>query len=307
MKRVVLPLFCALLSLTHAATVDEESAEQLVAGADGLRVMALRGAPDETSDGVLTVWVESGKTRADLPPSPVAIKGDAEGNSWSLLIPPSMEISPDEQWLFATQKVCTGYRIGYLYKRGKGLHFSIATKERFDALAWRFFGKTEGVDIEALIASDSPAHLIDFAGFSDRYVGISLRGAIENVPAAKKVASNPKNQRGATGVFDWQCLYDLKEGKFVIPETMKAYNLGAWRRWADFGANSWNAAIENELNSAFRAVVTKLAPEAQVKLRKEQREWLAERDRNFNNPNFDFIGFTRQRAVELQMQTVAGD
>jgi hypothetical protein len=294
-----------MILAAHAANIDENPPEQIGTASDGLRVMAQRGVPDENSDGELTVWMESGKSRADLPASSLAIEGDAEGNSWSLLIPPAVAFSPDAQWLFATQKVCTGYRIGYLYKRGEGLHFAIATKQRFDALAWRFFGGTEGIDVEKLIASDSPAHLIDFVAFSDRFVGVSLRGVIDNVPAGKKVASNLENSAGATGIYDWQCLYDLKEGKFVVPAAMQAHNLGAWRRWADTKANSWGRAVEIELNVAFRALVTKLDPAAQKKLREEQGVWLKERDRQQGNVDFDLVDFTRRRAVELQMQALS--
>jgi hypothetical protein len=290
----------------RGADMDEDPPEQIGAAASGdLRVMALRGIHDEKSDGGLTVWVESGKARADLPPSPVAIEGDAEGSTWSLPIPPEVAVSPNEHWLFATQKVCTGYRIGYLYKRGKGLKFAIATKTRFDAMAWRFFGKTEGVDVEKLIASDSPAHLIDFEGFSDRYVGVSLRGVIDNVPAAKKVASNLQSSAGPTGVYDWQCLYDLEGGKFVVPSAMKVHDLGAWRRWADVNATTWSTAVESELNAAFRALITKLDPAAQKKLREEQWAWLKKRDAQRDNADFDLVDFTRRRAVELQMREQA--
>ncbi|MGH8047108.1 MAG: lysozyme inhibitor LprI family protein [Chthoniobacterales bacterium] len=303
MKLPVSFAILALISAGFAANVPENAAEEIGNFAPGnLRVMALRGAPDENSDGGLTVWVESGKARADLPPSPLAIEGNAGGNSWSLPIPPDLAFAPDGQWLFATQKVCTGYRIGYLYKQKKGPNFELATKVRFDALAWRFFGKTEGVNIEALIASDSPAHLIDFVAFSDRYLAVSLRGAVGNLPASKNVASNPKNPAGATGIYDWQCIYDLQEGSFLLPETMRAYNNGAWRRWSDTGGTTWSQNIEGELNWVLRALLAKLDPDARKKLRDEQDAWLKRRDAESQDMDYDPFAFTRRRAVELQMR-----
>jgi len=136
-------------------------------------------------------WVVSNKTeeRAILPVSEDEAKTGRDKPSVSTS---DFEISPDEQWIFRDQKFYRCKNGAYLYEKVSGLNYKSATKEPLDILAWHYFEKVTGIEV------DSENGIVRFVAWKPGSLRISLG--------------------------DWLVDFDLKKKTFFIPEDIKAHD-----------------------------------------------------------------------------------
>jgi hypothetical protein len=280
-----------------AATETEVLAKAALSPTETVRVAIDYDSRD--GDEEFAIFILRGGERKRLPAIPESL--DATQKAQWVFARPSFQFSPDGKWLFGVQKICTGYCVGCLYEHAGGAAYKVATKTRFDAQAWRTFGKKEGAAVEELLASDSPPHLIDLIQVGNRYLAISLRGAILDLPKGKRVARDPENQKGETGIYDWRCLYDVKKHSFLITSGMEAHNKNAWKRWHGDAA-LWETDAAAAVKSAEKQLLTLLDKTAQGQFAQKKLAWESSLKAKQADESFSLFEALRARAAELEIR-----
>jgi hypothetical protein len=152
-----------------------------------------------------------------LPAQRVAGGSGDGSDSDHIMVGGDFFISPDERWIFRTQKAGTGTCLGYLYERhGKtgSLDYQPATSVRFDLRAWRFLARMNGIPESALpdgLPDNANNLIIDFVRWSkdSTLLLFSLRGDLATA---------------GRGVFDWQCYYNTAERRFDLTQRLRQHN-----------------------------------------------------------------------------------
>jgi hypothetical protein len=283
----------------EATEAPEVLAEVKPSATETIRLLHL-GANEQDEHRIM---VDVNGKQTPLPAAREALDATGgKGEGWTMPALPAFQLSADGQWVFASQKVCTGYNIGCLYQRGKGGVYKVASKTRFDALAWKFFAEQEEVKVDELLASDSPAHLIDALALSNRYLALRLRGAVFEIPHSKKVPQRAENSVEETGIYDWCCIYDLQQGKFLVTENMEEHNLNSWQRWAGEDSASWETDALDWLEMTEGDLTSRLSGAPLAAFRTEQAAWKKELEQNRADKNFSPLDHIRLRAGQLEIR-----
>ncbi len=119
-------------------------------------------------------------------------------------------ISPDNAWIFRTQKFYHGMCGAYLYKRTEGLEYDFATKEPLDALAWKFFQKEvhgDGLDVSQ---------------------GGVVRGDFKTADDLR-LSLNAAERLTFADVNDWEVDYNLTNGTFSVPAEVTEHDHEAFK------------------------------------------------------------------------------
>jgi hypothetical protein len=136
MRRFLLCL-TALLGLLPAIAQAEEKSKpvRIVTAPSGKFYI-------EADPGLTLVMANDANVRSRLP-TPSGDEGEntvAESDESAPL--PMAFISSDEQWIFCTNPVgYTDSSVPLLYRHKQDLQYELATPERFDTAAWKFFAR----------------------------------------------------------------------------------------------------------------------------------------------------------------------
>ncbi len=210
-------------------------------------------------------------------------------------------ISPDDRWIFVQMQIDHSYGIGFLYRRtndeAASPVFELATAERLDVLAGRFFSAEANVPEQDLAVADSfgnrefRLHFGAWSADSTRLL-LALSGGI----GARK---EPMGEFART-IGTWLCYFNTRTGSFELTERLRAANAGTLLKpaaslpegeaaYAILDAESIGhegmpgrpkLRFENadrELNDVYRRVLAASSPPAKAQLQAEQRRWLAQR------------------------------
>jgi uncharacterized protein YecT (DUF1311 family) len=178
-------------------TMDQDDRSTELSPDGSIRIEQSDGAitADDTGQTSAPAWVVSNKTgqREKLPLDDE--KGVGRGNPTVAIS--EYAISPDDQWIFRTQKFYHGMCGAYLYRRVSDLKYEKATLAPLDIMAWKFFqGHAKG------FADTSQGGVVNFVKWRSTALRISL---------------NASDRLTFGNVGDWQVDYDLKTGSFSIP------------------------------------------------------------------------------------------
>jgi Lysozyme inhibitor LprI len=256
----------------------------------------------EGGPGLTLVMANDPNVRSPLP-TPSGDEGENNMDQSDETAPlPIAFISPNEQWIFCTKPVGYTSSVPLVYRHKQDLQYELATPERFDTAAWKFFARQEKVD-EKMIGipwSDGGAQYrsIDFADWSSDSgrLLISLSASI----------GPPEKGSGGTsfksGIGWWLCYFNTSTGAFEITERLRQSNLGARKRWKDYSLTvpppptlpltaeaigkegPWIPPVkkferaDKRLNEIYATLLKKLEPATRGQLKQEQREWLIQRD-----------------------------
>ena len=133
--------------------------------------------------------------------------------------------TPDSQWLVRMQKTGSGAQDLFLYHVENGA-FVNATKTSLSDLAWAYFhGRpdTKRMKLDYHIS----AHLVK--GTEEAYRGLGVKWPDNRylvISLSGEMDKHPKNV-AVKGLADWRCRYDLKTGKFDVPEMFAKGNAEA--------------------------------------------------------------------------------
>ena len=211
-------------------------------------------------------------------------------------------ISPDERWIFVQMKIESEYGIGFLYRRSNGGHgtsvFELATAERLDVLAARFFSAEANVPEQELAVADSFGNRdfrVVFGAWSADSARLLL--AVSGGIGSRK---EPMQEFPRT-IATWLCYYNTRTAAFELTERLRSANAGTLLKpaaslpkgeaaHAILDAESIGnegmpprpkRRLENadrELNDVYRRVLAAASPAARKELQAEQRRWLEQRD-----------------------------
>src|SRR5437762_5294497 len=188
----------------------------------------------EADPGLTLVMASDGNVRSRLP-APSGDEGENNMDQSDQTAPlPMAFISPDEQWIFCTKPVGHISFVPLLYRHKHDLQYELATPERFDTAAWKFFSREEKVD-EKMIgvpweeggAQRRSIDFVDWSSDSGRLL-IALSASI-GLPEEGSGGTSFK-----TGVGWWLCYFNTSTGAFEITERLRQSNLGARKRWKDY-------------------------------------------------------------------------
>jgi Lysozyme inhibitor LprI len=257
----------------------------------------------EADPGLTLVMSNDANVRSRLP-SP---SGDEEenkmGQSDETAPLPIAFISPDEQWILCTNPVgYTDSSVLLLYRNKQDLQYELATPERFDTAAWKFFRREEKVDEKMIgipwsggAAQYRSIDFVDWSSDSGRLL-IALSASI-GPPEEGSGGSSFKS-----GIGWWLCYFNTSTGAFETTERLRQSNRGARKRWKDYSLTvpppptlpmtaegigkegPWIPPVkkfertDKRLNEIYAALLKKLEPAAREQLKQEQREWLIQRD-----------------------------
>ncbi|MEA3208887.1 MAG: Lysozyme inhibitor LprI [Chthoniobacter sp.] len=201
-------------------------------------------------------------------------------------------ISPDENWIYVqmTLEEEESYAVGWLYQKAESStpqepRYELSGEGRLDTLAWRLLCKEEHIPEKEIGVPDQFGHKrmsIAFAAWgpdSGRLL-FSLSGGI----GARKepMGEFPRS------VGPWFCYFNTKTKTFERTERLRAASAGKsgelltaesiGQEGPEIPAEQRFKKADAALNSVYAALLKTLAPEANARLRQEQREWLKERD-----------------------------
>lgn len=157
------------------------------------------------------VWARRGEEMTELKPE----QGYGAG----------FRFTADSQWLVRMQKTGSGAQDLYLYRAENGT-FVNATKRSLSDLAWAYFHSRPDtrkmkldyhISASLMKGTEEAYRWLGVNWPNNRYLLISLSGQMDKHP--KNVA--------VKGLADWKCRYDLKTGKFDIPEMFAKENAEA--------------------------------------------------------------------------------
>jgi uncharacterized protein YecT (DUF1311 family) len=120
------------------------------------------------------------------------------GRSTPTVLVSEYAISPDDAWIFRTQKFYHGMCGAYLYHRVSGLTYRAATPKPLDILAWHFFEQTTHMSL----FNSAEGGVVRFVAWPPGQLRISL---------------NAKETLIHGFVADWIVDYDFAKGRFSIP------------------------------------------------------------------------------------------
>jgi uncharacterized protein YecT (DUF1311 family) len=258
----------------------------------------------EADPGLTLVMANNANVQSRLP-APSGDEGENNMDQSDETAPlPMAFISADEQWIFCTKLVgYTESSVPLLYRHKQDLQYELATPERFDTAAWKFFSREQKVD-EKMIGmpregeeGGAQRRFIDFVDWSSDSGRLLIALSASIGPPEKASGGIFK-----TGVGWWLCYFNTETGKFELTERLRAANRDARKRWDGYGAPSvagpmmplsaepvgheepWTPATrrfaiaDKRLNEIYAALLKKLEPAAREQLKQDQREWLIQRD-----------------------------
>ena len=174
------------------------------------RIEQISSAKGEDDEGRVEIWVVSNETSKRVRLPEVQIRSDE--TSGDIGFPSSFSFSPDEHWIFRTQKIVSGVGAGYLYERKApdALEFNPVGKGRWDSMAWRFFAKTAGYKA----SEDELAEM-----------GVIRAEAWRN--GKLRINLSAKELSDGKQVGGWRADYDLAKKSFEVPPELQASNRAA--------------------------------------------------------------------------------
>ena len=165
-----------------------------------------------TFDVKWQVWARHGDQMTELKPE----QGYGAG----------FRFTADSQWLVRMQKTGSGEQDLFLYHAVNGT-FTNATRKSLSDLAWAYFyGRPETkhfakldfhISADLVKGTEEAYRWLGVDWPDNRYLVISLGGQYDK---------HPKNTV-MKGLGGWQCRYDLKTGKFDVPELFAKENAEA--------------------------------------------------------------------------------
>ena len=203
-------------------------------------------------------------------------------------------ISPDENWIYSSDSVCNAR----LYHRtGEFQYEPTCLVDR----AWQFLAEQEKID-EKLIGmraeNDVDRRVIDFADWSSDS-GRLLIALSASIGRAEKGSGGGIFKKG---IGWWLCYFNTETGKFELTDRLRSANRDTRKQWDGYYAPSaagpmtplsaepvgheapWTPVkrrfetTDKRLNEVYAALLKELEPAAREQLKKEQREWLIQRD-----------------------------
>ena len=216
---------------------------------------------------------------------------------------PMAFISADEQWIFCTKLVgYTDSSAPLLYRHKQDLQYELTTPAPFDTAAWKFFAQQEKVD-EKMIGmpreeGEAPHRSIDFVDWSTDS-GRLLIALSASIGRAEKGSGGGILKKG---IGWWLCYFNTETGKFELTDRLRTANRDTRKQWDGYYAPSaagpmtplsaepvgheapWTPVkrrfetTDKRLNEVYAALLKELEPAAREQLKKEQREWLIQRD-----------------------------
>jgi Lysozyme inhibitor LprI len=282
-------LISALCLLSAAARADEEtkSPERIATVPSGKFYLVRYTEVDQSGSAagqrMALVAANDPQTRVPLPISEQA-KADTEmGLAF---------ISTDEQWIFSDDTLCPGR----LYHRKGELECVQEPAECLREAAFRFLAEQEKID-EKLIGplAFGSIEFVDWSSDSRRLL-LALSASI-----------GPAEKGSGGGIFKkgigwWLCYFNTETGKFELTDRLRTANRDTRKQWDGYSAPSaagpmtplsaepvgheapWMPVkrrfetTDKHLNEVYAALLKKLEPAAREQLKKEQREWLIQRD-----------------------------
>jgi len=140
-----------------------------------LQIQLVKNGSSEESEG-WDAWVLEGADKRLLPPQAIReSNGELLDYSNKLPYKPEFAISPDGQWIFASQKLWHSAGVGYLFRRKSGLEFTPASAGRFDEVAWRHYVQKFGSKAAKLSTLSDGQRIIDFVSWSADSKWLSYR------------------------------------------------------------------------------------------------------------------------------------
>jgi hypothetical protein len=121
-------------------------------------------------------------------------------------------ISPEEAWLFRSQKRAHGVGGAYLYAHADGLRYVPAKTARLDLLVERLFARAVGVKL----GDDAEGGIVEYGAWSGKRLIVTLRG----------------NDIAGYDVVDWHCTVDLATGGVSVTPAQGAANKRTFKRHA---------------------------------------------------------------------------
>jgi len=257
----------------------------------------------EADPGLTLVMANDANVRSRLPaPSGDEGKNNMDQSDETAPLPIAF-ISADEQWIFCTKPVgYTDSSVPLLYRHKQDLQYELATPERFENAAWKFFSREEKVD-EKMIGrpreeGGAQHRSIDFVDWSSDSRRLLL--------ALSASTGLPEKGSGGTifktGIGWWLCYLNTETGKFELTDRLRATNRDARKHWDGYyeptkasatmpltaepigQEGPWTPVTrrfevaDKRLNEIYAALLKKLEPATREQLKQEQREWLIQRD-----------------------------
>jgi hypothetical protein len=144
--------------------------------------------------------------------------------------------SADSQWLVRGQKLGAGYQTLFLYRRD-GDRFLPATKKPLGDMAWDYFFTTP--TSKRMYRNPKDPYSMDHAfvalieGMDDSYASLGQHWP-ENRYVVMSLSFDMQGEdRKAPWIVGWQCIYDLKTGKFSVPHEFAEKNAKSVRKPGD--------------------------------------------------------------------------
>jgi len=162
------------VALCHASCTQSGNPNR-AAPTPKLQIELVKNGASEESEG-WDAWLVEGVEKRLLPAQAIReANGELLDYSNKLPFKPEFAISPDGQWIFASQKLWHTAGVGYLFRRRAGLDFVTASTIRFDEAAWRFYVQKYGNKSSKLPTLSDGQRIIDFVSWSADSKWLSFR------------------------------------------------------------------------------------------------------------------------------------